>query len=290
MRWDRGSSNRNIEDKRGVRPGGGGGGFRMGGGMGLGGLVIMLVLSLVFGRNLMTDGGGGGVPSAASGDVAVPVNESAAEAETRDFVTYVLNNSQERWAQLLPQAFNTPYRDARLVLFREAVESGCGVAQSGMGPFYCPLDEKAYIDLSFYDELKSRFGAPGDFAQAYVLAHEIGHHVQNVLGTSSRVREQQERNRDQANALSVRIELQADCYAGVWANGVRNEGRLDPGDVEEGLGAASAVGDDRLQKQAGGRANPESFTHGTSAQRMNWFRRGFENGDPRNCDTFAGGI
>jgi uncharacterized protein len=290
MRWDRGSSNRNIEDRRGMSVGGGGGGFRMGGGMGLGGLVIMLVLSLIFGRDIFSGGGDAGVPTQASGEVGAPVNESAAEAETRDFVTYVLNSAQTRWTQVLPQAFNTQYRDAKLVLFRQAVESGCGVAESGMGPFYCPLDERAYIDLSFYDELDQRLGAKGDFAQAYVLAHEIGHHVQNVLGTSTRVRELQERRPNDANALSVRLELQADCYAGVWAYGVKSEGRLDPGDAEEGLSAASAVGDDRLQRQAGRRVNPESFTHGTSEQRMSWFRRGFDNGDPRNCDTFAGSI
>jgi hypothetical protein len=291
MRWERGSSNRNIEDRRGTRPGGGGG-FRMGGagGMGLGGLVLMLVLSLVFGGDVFRGGGGAPATAASPGEVGAPVSETATEAETREFITYVLNNAQARWTQLLPQAFGQQYREARLVLFREAVESGCGVAQSAMGPFYCPLDERAYIDLGFYDELRQRFGAPGDFAQAYVLAHEIGHHVQNVLGTSSRVRELQERRRDQANALSVRVELQADCFAGVWANGVRSEGRLDPGDVEEGLSAASAVGDDRLQRGSRGGVNPESFTHGTSQQRMAWFRRGLESGDPRTCDTFAGGI
>ena len=288
MRWDRGSSNRNIEDRRGQSVGGGGG-FRMGGGMGLGGLVLMLVLSLVFGRNFF-DGGGSTVPSQSTGEVGAPVQESATEAETRDFVTYVLNNAQDRWKVLLPQHFNTQYQDARLVLFRGAVESGCGAAQSAMGPFYCPLDQRAYIDLGFYDELSQRLGAKGDFAQAYVLAHELGHHVQNLLGTSNRVRELQQRRPNDANALSVRLELQADCYAGVWAHGVKNEGRLDPGDVEEGLGAAAAVGDDRLQRQARGGVNPESFTHGTSEQRMSWFKRGFENGDPRNCDTFAGGI
>ena len=292
MRWDRGSSNRNIEDRRGMSVGGGGGGFRMGGGMGLGGLVIMLVLSLIFGRNVF-DGGSpdaGTVPSQSTGEVGAPVTETKTEAERRDFITYVLNNAQDRWRQLLPQYYNTQYQDAKLVLFREAVESGCGVAQSAMGPFYCPLDDKAYIDLGFYDELSQRFGAQGDFAQAYVLAHELGHHVQDLLGTSDRVHELQQRRPNDANALSVRLELQADCFAGVWAYGVKSEGRLDPGDVEEGLNAAAAVGDDRLQRQARGSVNPESFTHGTSQQRMTWFKRGFENGDPRNCDTFAGGI
>jgi predicted metalloprotease len=289
MRWERGSSNSNIEDRRGMRPAGGGG-FRMGGGMGLGGMVILLVLSLIFGRNFI--GGGGepaAVPGQASGEVGAPVTETASEEESRQLSTWVLNNAQDRWEVLLPQHFNRPYRDARLVFFREVVESGCGVAQSAMGPFYCPLDERAYIDLGFYEELQKRFGAPGDFAQAYVLAHELGHHVQNVLGTSTRVRELQERRPDAANQLSVRLELQADCFAGVWANGIRADNRLDPGDVEEGLAAAAAVGDDRLQRQSGGGVNPESFTHGTSEQRMAWFRRGFDSGDPRNCDSFAGG-
>jgi predicted metalloprotease len=288
MRWERGSSNSNIEDRRGMRPAGGG--FRMGGGMGLGGMVILLVLSLIFGRNFI--GGGGepaAVPGQASGEVGAPVTETASEEESRQLSTWVLNNAQDRWEVLLPQHFNRPYRDARLVFFREVVESGCGVAQSAMGPFYCPLDERAYIDLGFYEELQKRFGAPGDFAQAYVLAHELGHHVQNVLGTSTRVRELQERRPDAANQLSVRLELQADCFAGVWANGIRADNRLDPGDVEEGLAAAAAVGDDRLQRQSGGGVNPESFTHGTSEQRMAWFRRGFDSGDPRNCDSFAGG-
>src|SRR4051812_13953465 len=191
MRWDRGSSNRNIEDHRGMSAGGGGG-FRMGGGMGLGGLVIMLILSLVFGRNVFDGGSGaapGAVPSQSAGDVGAPVSETKTEADRREFVTYVLNNAQEQWAKLLPQYFNTPYREARLVLFRDAVDSGCGAAQSAMGPFYCPLDQRAYIDLGFYDELSQKFGAQGDFAQAYVLAHELGHHVQKLVGTSDRVQE-----------------------------------------------------------------------------------------------------
>jgi hypothetical protein len=204
-------------------------------------------------------------------------------------MTFVLNDANGMWTQTLPK-YGNQYRDARLVLFRDAVQSGCGNAESAMGPFYCPRDQRVYLDLGFYDELQRRFGAPGDFAEAYVLAHEIGHHVQNMVGTSAQVQQRMESRPSEANALSVRLELQADCFAGVWGNTARSRNLLDPGDVEEGLAAASAVGDDRLQKQATGQVHPESFTHGTSAQRMTWFRRGFDSGDMRNCDTFAGAI
>jgi uncharacterized protein len=296
MRWTAGGSRANIEDRRGSSGGMGGGGFPIGPVGGLGGLIV-LVLSLLFGGDIIGGGDGGTsggdvVPPGQRGPAAgtgAPVQESAEEAKQVEFVTFVLNHNQEAWARLLPQ-YGTQYRDAKLVLFRRAVQSGCGAAQSAMGPFYCPLDEKVYIDLEFFDELNRRFGAPGDFAQAYVLAHEIGHHVQKVLGTSGQVREMQERRPDQANAYSVRLELQADCYAGVWAKTTNDQRLLDPDDAEEGLRAAAAVGDDRIQEQATGRINPEKFTHGTSEQRMTWFRRGFQSGDPRNCDTFAGGI
>ena len=287
MRWTPGGSSRNLEDRRGAS---GGGGFRMGGaGLGGGGLLIMLVLSLLFGRNLFDGGGGAPVPATADGSVA-PVNESAEEAQLREFMVFVLNDAQAVYAEKVPRDLGQQYREGKLVLFRQYVQSGCGNAESAMGPFYCPLDEKAYIDLGFYDELRRRFGAPGDFAQAYVLAHELGHHVQNVVGTSARVRQLQESRPRDANALSVRLELQADCYAGVWANSTNERRLLEQGDVEEGLAAASAVGDDRLQQQSTGRINPESFTHGTAAQRATWFKRGFQSGDLRNCDTFAGGI
>jgi len=199
----------------------------------------------------------------------------------------VLDDAQDTWAALLPQLGMT-YREARLVLFRDEVSSACGFAQAASGPFYCPGDEKVYIDLSFFDELKRRFGAPGDFAQAYVLAHEIGHHVQKVVGTSSEVRRAQQQRPDLANELSVRLELQADCYAGVWGNSTARRALLQQGDVEEGLAAASAVGDDRIQREATGRVNPDAFTHGSSAQRVEWFRRGMATGDPRSCDTFGG--
>ena len=295
MRWTPGGSNANIEDRRGM---GGGGGFRLGGGgMGIGGAVIVLVLSLLFGRNLFDDTGGtvgvdpGTTPTTttANGDVA-PVNSTPEEERLVQFVTFVLNDVQDTWRQVLPRAAGVPYRDAKLVLFRDAVQSGCGNAPSAAGPFYCPVDQKAYIDLGFYDELSRRFGAQGDFAQAYVLAHELGHHVQRLMGTDARVRQLQESRPNLANDLSVRLELQADCYAGVWANSTDQRRLLEQGDVEEGLNAAAAVGDDRIQRATRGSVRPESFTHGSSAQRATWFKRGFSSGNPQSCDTFAGAI
>ena len=289
MRWTPGGSRANIEDRRGST----GGGFRMGGGrMGLGGMAILLVLSLLFGRNLFD--GSGGVPAGPTttteaGGAVAPVSETPEEAERVEFVTFVLNDAQQVWAQLLPK-YGSEYRDAKLVLFRDGVQSGCGTASAASGPFYCPLDEKAYIDLSFYEDLSRQFGANGDFAQAYVLTHEIGHHVQHVLGTDARVRQLQESRPRQANDLSVRLELQADCYAGVWGNSTSQRRILEAGDVEEGLNAAAAIGDDRIQRATQGSVRPESFTHGSSAQRVAWFRRGLESGDPRSCDTFAGAI
>jgi uncharacterized protein len=200
----------------------------------------------------------------------------------------VLDDAQQTWSRLLP-ATGVNYRDAKLVLFRDYVESACGFAESATGPFYCPADEKAYIDLSFFDELQQRFGAPGDFAQAYVLAHEIGHHVQNLLGIDDKVRRAQRLNQGSANALSVRTELQADCFAGVWGHSTAQRDILESGDVEEGLSAASAIGDDRLQRMGRGHVSPESFTHGSSRQRVEWFRRGLTTGDLSACDTFSGG-
>ena len=284
MRWTPQGRSRNLEDRRG-------GGFGRGAaGMGIGGSVLLIVLSLIFGRDLTGIGGGAPVdaaPTEAQGDVAV--QESPQEAQLADFVSFVLDTTQATWARVLPQATGQQYRDARLVLFRNVVQSGCGTAQSAMGPFYCPLDEKVYIDLGFYDDLRQRFGAPGDFAQAYVLAHEIGHHVQHILGIDNQVRQAQQGNPGQANQYSVRLELQADCLAGVWGHSASQGAQpvLESGDVEEGLNAAAAIGDDRLQRQAGGGVNPEGFTHGSSAQRVAWFRRGLESGDPNACDTFG---
>jgi predicted metalloprotease len=287
MKWTPGGMSRNVEDRRGQ----GGGGFRMGGGMGIGGVLIALVLSLIFGGDIFSGGGDGGAPPPGSTTEtsAGAIQQSPEENERAQFMSFVLDDAQQVWAQTLPK-YGNQYREAKLVLFRQATQSGCGFAQSGMGPFYCPLDEKVYIDLAFYDQLDRQLGAGGDFAQAYVLAHEIGHHVQHVLGTDTRVRELQERRPNVANDLSVRMELQADCYAGVWGASTSQRNLLDPGDVEEGLAAAAAVGDDRLQGRSGGGVNPETFTHGTSEQRATWFRRGFTTGDPRNCDTFAGAI
>ena len=252
-------------------------------GLGLGGTAVLLILSLIFGRDFVSGVGDETVPQQASGDVAV--NETPEEAERVQFVSFVLDTIQATWARELPKATGTQYHDATLVLFRNAVQSACGTAQSAMGPFYCPLDEKVYIDLGFYDDLRARFGAPGDFAQAYVLAHELGHHVQHILGIDQQVRQAQQSSPGEGNELSVRLELQADCLAGVWGNHAQN--LLEPGDIEEGLNAAAAIGDDRLQGASGMGVNPESFTHGSSEQRATWLRRGLQSGDPNVCDTFG---
>ena len=256
--------------------------------MGIGGVVVVLVLSLLFGQNLF-EGGAAPGPITATSDGAVngTVEETPEERRLVEFVSFVLDDAQTTWTRILPR-LGAQYRDAKLVLFRNVVDSGCGTAQSAMGPFYCPADEKVYIDLGFYDELRRRFGAPGDFAQAYVLAHEIGHHVQHLLGTNARVRQLQETRPRLANELSVRLELQADCYAGIWGNSTEQRRLLEAGDVDEGLTAAAAVGDDRIQEMTQGGINPESFTHGSAAQRASWFRRGFASGNPESCDTFAG--
>ena len=278
MRWSPGHRSANVEDRRG----GGGRFIRGAGGMGAGTLVILLVLSLVFKRDffsLVGAGGGEVAPETAAGP---PAESTPEEERLVSFVSFVLDDAQKVWQEQM----GTSYRPAKVVLFRDAVQSACGFAESATGPFYCPGDEKVYIDLGFYEELQQRFGAPGDFAQAYVLAHEIGHHVQNVLGTEAEVRRARTARADLANEMSVRLELQADCYAGVWAHSTAQRQLLEQGDVEEGLGAAAAVGDDRLQRMGGGRVVPESFTHGSAEQRQQWFRRGLEAGQPDACDTF----
>ncbi len=283
MKWNRGPRSDNLEDLRGSTGGRGfgGGGSRIG----LGGLVVLLLLSLVFKKDFFSlVGAGGGAPS--QGQATGPVQSTPEEEEQVDFVSAVLDSTQQFWARELPRQ-GARYQNADLVLFRDAIQSACGNAESATGPFYCPGDQKVYIDLGFYSELKQRFGAPGDFAQAYVLAHEIGHHVQNLLGIEQKMREAQRRRPDQANALSVRMELQADCFAGVWAHDYNQKGGLDGGDIEEGMGAAAAVGDDRIQRMGGGRVNPDGFTHGTSAQRQRWFNNGYRAGDLQQCDTFA---
>ena len=281
MRWTPGGESSNIEDRRGQS-----GGFIPGGrmGMGIGGAVVMLVLSLIFGRDFVTGDTSThtSLPAAANGDVS----SSPAEERLVQFVSYVLDDVQNTWRGILADR-HVPYQDAKLVLFRDATPSGCGVAESTMGPFYCPVDEKAYIDLGFYDELRRRFGAPGDFAQAYVLAHELGHHVQHLLGIDAQARRAQQRDPQLANAVSVRLELQADCFAGIWAHSTDQRRLLQQGDVDEALGAAAAVGDDRIQRATTGRVNAETFTHGSAAQRSAWFKRGLTNGTIEACDTFG---
>ena len=285
MRWTPGGRSRNLDDLRGQT---GGGGRMIGGrGMGIGGAIIALVLSLVFGVNIFDSGGGAPVPQSSPGDVQQPVSSTPAEEERVQFVSFVLDDVQKTWAELLPRV-GDQYREARLAVFRDAVSTACGDAPAAVGPFYCPTDERVYLDLSFFDELARRFGAPGDFAQAYVIAHELGHHVQHVLGIEQRVRQRQGSRPDAANQLSVALELQADCFAGVWGNSTSQRRLLEQGDVEEGLAAASAVGDDRIQSQMTGQIRPDKFTHGSAAQRAQWFRRGLESGDPNVCDTFGG--
>ncbi len=286
MRWTRGERSEDLEDRRGESSGRGSG-LRVGGGVGLGGAVILLVLSLVFGQNFfaLLDGGGELTPAPGGGAPTGPARKgSPAEEQAADFMSFVLDDVQNTWAREFTR-LGHEYERAKLVLFTDAVRSGCGAADAAAGPFYCPEDRKVYIDLGFYNDLKNRFGAPGDFAQAYVLAHEIGHHVQRLLGLTDQVRGQQSRP-DRANALSVRLELQADCLAGVWAHSTNERRLLEEGDVEEALGAASAVGDDRIQKQAGARVTPETWTHGSARQRAGWFRRGLESGRMQDCDTF----
>jgi predicted metalloprotease len=273
MRWTPGGRSPNLEDRRSM------GG--MGRGLGIGGTVVVLALSLLFGRNLFSDLGV--EPGIATG-APMTTADSAAEEEQVQFVSFVLDDVQDTWSKVLPN-YGGRFHPARLVLFRNSTDSGCGPAQSVMGPFYCPLDERVYLDLGFFDELQRRFGATGDFARAYVLAHELGHHVQHLLGTDARVRQIQESNPSEANQLSIRLELQADCFAGVWAHSTDQRRLLQEGDVDEALGAAAAVGDDRIQQRTTGRVNVDSFTHGSAAQRSQWFKRGFESGDPRNCST-----
>jgi predicted metalloprotease len=283
MRWNRGRRSDNLEDRRAES----GGRMRRGAGLGLGGIAIIAVFGLLLGQNPLTilsqilGAGGSGVVTGPPPSEA----ELAREEPQVQFVSAVLDSAQATWHRRLP-AGGASYTDAKLVLFRDAIESACGLGQSAMGPFYCPGDQKVYIDLGFYDDLQRRFGAPGDFAQAYVIAHEIGHHVQNLLGIERQVREAQQRNPGQQNALSVAMELQADCLAGIWAHDAERGGYLEAGDAEEALNAAASIGDDRIQKSAGARVSPESFTHGSSEQRVAWFRRGLTGGDINQCDTF----
>jgi hypothetical protein len=282
MRWTPGGTSGDIEDRR--DEGGGGGGFGFGGmHIGIGGMILLLVLSFVFKRNFFSLLMNGGGPSSS---ISTPDRaRDAREQPTVEFVSFVLDDTQRTWADLLENQ-GIQYRHARLVLFRDSTYSGCGSARAATGPFYCPADEKVYIDLGFYDELKRRFGAPGQFAQAYVLAHEIGHHVQKLMGVEQKVTALMRSKPEERNELSVKLELQADCLAGVWAHSTEQRKLLEQGDVESAIGAAAAVGDDRLQKMSTGRVTPESFTHGSSAQRTQWFNRGMAQGTVAACNTF----
>jgi predicted metalloprotease len=286
MLWREGRRSDNVEDRRGMSMGGMSGGRMIAGG-GIG-TVVLVVVALLLGVDpgiiLQGASGPGYVEEQPSG----APRSGAGDDELSQFVAVVLADTEDTWKDLFQQA-NRQYEEPTLVLFSGMVQSACGMGQAAMGPFYCPGDRRVYIDLSFYRELQNRFRAPGDFAQAYVIAHEIGHHVQNLLGIMERVNQMRARmSRAGANALSVRVELQADCFAGIWAHHAqRTRQVLEQGDLEEALTAASAIGDDRMQKQSQGMVVPESFTHGSSAQRMTWFTRGFETGQVRACDTFS---
>ncbi|MFG1269765.1 neutral zinc metallopeptidase [Xanthobacter sp. DSM 14520] len=302
MRWDDFRSSDNVEDRRGDGGGGGGGGFQMPGGrggLGIGTIIIVGIVGWALGINpaLLIGGleaingmGGGNAPQQQAAPRTAP--QGAPKDELGRFAAAVLAQTEDVWTELF-RADGKTYQDPKLVLFSGATRSACGGAQSAMGPFYCPLDQKVYLDLSFFQEMKTRFKAPGDFAAAYVIAHEVGHHVENLIGILPKVQQAQARasSRAEANNLSVRVELMADCLAGVWAYHANARFRiLEPGDVEEALNAATAIGDDRLQKQSQGYAVPDSFTHGTSQQRVNWFTRGLKGGSMQQCNTFSGAI
>ncbi len=279
MRWTPGGISNDVEDDRSSS---GGGGFPGGIHIGIGGILILLVLSFIFKRDLLTPFLGGSSTTESTQSAPVTPQQSTAEQREVQFVSFVLDDVQNTWTKIIPN-----YRHAKLVLYRGGIDSACGLAQTATGPFYCPGDEKVYLDLSFFNELKNQLGAGGEFAQAYVIAHEIGHHVQKIVGTEQKVRQEVQQNPKMANAISVRVELQADCYAGVWANSTEQRDLLEKGDVESAVNAAAAVGDDQLQKMETGRVMPDKFTHGTSAQRTYWFKQGFTSGSPAACDTFS---
>ena len=288
MRMDGQEESSNVEDARGS--GGGGGGFTLGGGgIGIGSIVVALIAGWIFGINPLTllgmfEGGGGQAVQTAPGPVAKP---PAGDPQAR-FVSQVLRSTEVVWTDVFRTAGKT-YQVPRLTLYSESYRTGCGPGQAAMGPFYCPADAHVYLDMNFFKVMSQRLGAPGQFAQAYVIAHEVGHHVQNLLGISDKVDAARQRGSEaQANALSVRVELQADCFAGVWAKRSQSKQgwRLEQGDIETALNAASQIGDDTLQRKSRGQVVPESFTHGSSAQRVGWFKRGFESGSPDNCNTF----
>ena len=300
MRWRGERQSDNIDDQRGAGGFSGGSPGRMGmgikaGGVGGFGLIILVILAIVFGVDPTTllqmapsgQGPSGGQAPSGYSDGGPSSTPAPHNDEMKQFVAAVLGNTEDVWNNMF-QKMGATYEEPQLVMFSGMVRSACGMAQSASGPFYCPLDHKLYLDTSFFDELDRRFGAPGDFAQAYVIAHEVGHHVQNLLGILPKVEQlKQQVGRSEANALSVRVELQADCFAGVWANQAQQLRQiLEAGDIEEGIRAAGAVGDDRIQKQTQGYVVPDGFTHGSSAQRAAWFRKGLQSGDLRACDTF----
>jgi predicted metalloprotease len=285
MRWEGNRQSSNVED---LRSGGGGGGFGLGGGtIGIGTIVIALIGGAIFGINPLTLLGilSGGEPAQVQ---TGPAPQPPANDRMAQFVSTVLADTEDVWKQQFAQG-GANYVEPKLVLFRGAVRTACGAGQAAMGPFYCPADQKVYIDLSFYETLKNRMGAPGDFAQAYVIAHEVGHHVQHQLGITDQVEQVRARgSQAQANAMSVRLELQADCFAGVWGHHAQNQRQiLEQGDVEEAINAAAKIGDDALQQSAGRAVVPESFTHGSSEQRQRWFRTGLQTGSVKACDTFS---
>jgi predicted metalloprotease len=292
MRWRRGASRRDVID---VRGGGGGGGGRrrggaavpVGGGLGVVGVILFLAIQLLGGSGASGFDIPAGFDSAArapSGE-PIPPNQDP-DRDLADFSIYVFNNAQATWDRIFSQQ-GQRYERAKLVLYRDGVDTACGSASSSVGPFYCPADNYVYLDLAFYRDMERQLQASGDFAWAYVIAHEVGHHVQHLLGTSDEVNQVRRSDPDRANDASVRLELQADCYSGVWAHSVFEAGELHPGDVEEAITASEAVGDDRLQSQAGRQVDPDSFTHGSSAQRRAWFQRGYARGEPADCDTFS---
>jgi predicted metalloprotease len=288
MKWEGNRESDNVEDARSSGGGGGGGGFG-GRSIGLGSVAIALVAGWVFGVNpltvlsLLSGGGGGAVPT----QQQAPAGKPPADDKMARFVSVVLADTEDVWRAKFKQMGGT-YREPKLRLFRGSEPTACGRGQAAMGPFYCPGDQKVYIDLSFYETMRTRLGAPGDFAQAYVIAHEVGHHVQNLMGISGKVDAMRGKvSEAQQNALSVRLELQADCFAGIWAHDAQSARQiLEQGDVEEALNAATQIGDDTLQRKSQGTVVPETFTHGTSAQRVSWFKRGFQTGSVEQCNTF----
>jgi predicted metalloprotease len=292
VRWRREKDTSDVIDQRAAGRGGGRmgfplpGGLRTGGGLGVAGIIIFLLITLI--------GGGGsgfsvdnqfGDAVRAPGQSEIPPEQDP-ERDLKDFSVYVFNDAQRTWGDTFERQ-GTPYERAKLVLYRGGVSTGCGSASSAVGPFYCPADQRVYLDLSFYGDMSQQLGAQGDFAWAYVIAHEVGHHVQQQLGTSDEVRRLQGQDESNANELSVRLELQADCYAGVWGNTVYQAGDLEEGDVDEAITASEAVGDDRIQRRSTGSIDPDSFTHGSSEQRARWFETGQQSGEPGECDTFS---